>query len=398
MNVIAADFRTTIADRCDASQELLAARWREELKRIVSVEEDEIFPGDDPLGQLPLLIRELAAFLKAPAGDAIAANAVVTTFAVELGRLRHAQHASVYQVQHEYRALRTVVAEFIKDESCRLNLNPQVDEIVDLMERVDAAIDVLMQNTINTFVTEYSQTITEHTSRLEGFNRMVSHELRQPLGIFQFAVKLLRGDDTWPDRAKRDQILDSAERSVARMTETLTKLVALSRSSHGAESAAVQRVDLEAMVNAVRDQLREMAEARGVEVEIDAPLPSLTIDAARLELVLVNLISNAIKYTDPQKPRRVVQITCTPGERPEVCVVRVTDNGIGIAETDLRSIFGRFYRGRPDRDRELGTTGLGLGLSIVAECVDALKGDVRVESTLGEGTTFILELPLSPPA
>jgi two-component system phosphate regulon sensor histidine kinase PhoR len=78
-----------------------------------------------------------------------------------------------------------------------------------------------------------------------------------------------------------------------------------------------------------------------------------------------------------------------------MCTLRISDNGIGIAETDLRSIFARFYRGRPERDQELGISGLGLGLSIVAECADALKGDLRVESTLGEGTTFILELPSS---
>jgi signal transduction histidine kinase len=394
MNVVAPDFRTAIADRCDASDQLLATRWLEELKRIVAVDEREIFPGDDLLGPMPVLIHELAAFLKAPAGEAFAANAVATARAAELGRLRHAQRASVHQVLHEYRALRGVVVQFIKEEVGRLNLNPHVGEIVEVMERVELVIDVLMQTTIDTFVAEYSRTISEHTSRLQGFNRMVSHELRQPLGTFQFAIKLLRAQETQRDAAKRDQILDSAERSVTRMSETLAKLVALSQSGQGAESAVVQRVELEAMVDDVRDQLREMAEARGVDLRIDRPLTALVIDAARLELVLVNLISNAIKYSDPRKPQRFVEIAAAPGERPGTCTVSVSDNGIGIAETDLRSIFARFYRGRPDRDRELGTSGLGLGLSIVADCVDALKGDVRVESTLGEGTTFILELPV----
>jgi signal transduction histidine kinase len=147
------------------------------------------------------------------------------------------------------------------------------------------------------------------------------------------------------------------------------------------------------MTNDVVSEIREMADARGVDVRIVSSLPSVTIDAARLELVLVNLISNAIKYSDPNKPVRFVEITSAPSARPDVCTLSIRDNGIGIAETDLRSIFARFYRGRPERDRELGTSGLGLGLSIVADCVDALKGDIRVESTLGEGTTFFLELP-----
>jgi signal transduction histidine kinase len=138
-----------------------------------------------------------------------------------------------------------------------------------------------------------------------------------------------------------------------------------------------------------------MADARGVGIRITSPLPNVIIDAARLELVLVNLISNAIKYSDPNKPVRFVEITSAPSGRPHVYTLSIRDNGIGIAEADLSSIFARFYRGRPERDRELGTDGLGLGLSIVADCVDALNGDIRVESTLGEGTTFFLELPPS---
>ncbi len=394
-HVVASDFRTAIADRLEASDQLLASRWLEEIKQVVSIDEHEIFPGEGPLGQVPALIRELAAFLRAPAHEAIASNAVVAASAKELGHLRHAQHASVHQVLREYRALRTAVAEFIKAESSRLHQKPSVDELVDLMDRIEAAVDVLLQMTIEAFVGEYTETIRRHSGRLEGFNRMVSHELRQPLGILQFAVKLLRAEETWKDRAKRDQVLTTAERTVTRMNETLGKLVTLSRSGDGSESALVQRVELAAMTEDVIEQLREMADARGVDVRIVAPLGAVTIDAARLELVLVNLISNAIKYSDPAKAQRFVEIAPAPASRPEGCAIGIRDNGIGIPETDLRSIFARFYR-RSERDRELGTTGLGLGLSIVADCVDAVRGDIRVQSTVGEGTTFFVELPSSP--
>jgi signal transduction histidine kinase len=395
-NAVVTDFRSAIAVRIEESQQSLALRWLEELKRIVPVEENEIFPGDPPLGQIPALIQEVAAFLRAPAEEAIASNAILMNGATDLGHLRYAQHASVHQVLREYRALRTAVAQFIKDESCRLQLTPTVDELVDLIDRLETVIDVLLQTTVETFVSEYTDTITQHTTRLEGFNRMVTHELRQPLGVFQFAVKLLNAEATWTDRAKREQILSTAERNAARMNETLAKLVALSRSGEGPHSALVQRVDLTAMMDDVLGQLREMADARGVELRIAGPLPTLTVDAARLELVLVNLISNAIKYSDPTKPVRFVEIASAPESRPEVCILSIRDNGIGIAEADLRTIFARFYRGRPERDRELGTSGLGLGLSIVADCVDAVKGDIQVESTLGEGTTFLVELPSTP--
>jgi len=397
VDAVAPDFRAIIAARVDASQALLAERWLDELKRVVPVAERDIFAGDDLLGDITALIHEIAAFLRAPDQEAIAANAVVTARAADLGRLRHAQHASVHQVMREYRVLRTAVAEFIDAESRRLQLRPAIGDIIALMERVETAIDVVLQTTVDAFLAQHTRAITEHTSELEAFNRMVTHELRQPLGIFQFAVKMLAAEPVWDDAARRAQILATAERSITRMTETLGKLVALSRSGESSDSPLAQRVDLAALANDVRGQLREMAEARGVDVRIADGLPVLMIDAARIELVLVNLISNAIKYCDPNKPQRIVEVCPLPEPRPDVCAVSVRDNGIGIAESELRSIFARFYRGRPERDRELGATGLGLGLSIVADCIDAIKGDIRVASTLGQGTTFFLELPRAAP-
>lgn len=396
-NVVASDFRTLIGQRIEAAHQTLATRWLEELERLIPVAPDDIFPGDQLLGHVPALILELAAFFRAPAGEAIAANAVVTARATELGQLRHAQRASVHQVLREYQTLRTVITQFVEEEATGLGLTPNVGELFELTNRLDAAIDVLLRTTIDAFVGQYTETITQHTARLEGFSRMVTHELRQPLGTFQFALKLLGTEDTRMDRAQHDRILASAERNVTRINDTLANLVTLSR-AEGADTALVQHVELSTVIDNVNDQLREMADARDVQITVIRPLPGVTVDIARLELVLVNLVSNAIKYSDPAKPSRFVEISSVPSARPDVCTVRVRDNGIGIAEPELQPIFARFYRGHAGRDQELGTSGMGLGLAIVADCVEAIKGSIRVESILGEGTTFLLELPIAPAA
>lgn len=397
-HALASEFRSSIGQRVEAAHHQLASRWLEHLTSLVPVDPNDIFPGEQLLGHAPTLIREIAAFLHAPAHESIAANAVVTARAAELGHLRHTQHASIHQVLREYRTLRSVITEFIAREIDELGLTPAPDELIDLMNRLDAAVEAVLQATVDTYVAEYTQAITQHAARLEGFNRMVTHELRQPLGTLQFALRRLAAEGVWANAASRDRVLATAERNVQRMHDTLGKLLTLSRTDASAESALVQRVELAAVVRDVVEQLRETAEARGVEVRVATPLPAIEIDVARLELVLVlvNLVSNAIKYSDPAKPARVVEIAAVPGDTPRIWTISVRDNGIGIAESDLRSIFARFYRGQSQRDRELGTSGLGLGLAIVAECVDALKGDIRVESTLGEGTTFFLELPASP--
>jgi signal transduction histidine kinase len=396
-NAVASDFSAAIALRIEDSRQLLASRWLEELTRVVPVAANEIFPGDELLGQIPALIRELATFLRAPAGESIAANDVITARATELGHLRHAQQASLRQVLREYRALRATLAAFIKEEIVRLPVEPTVEEVVDLMERFENVIDVLLRTTVDTFVGEYTDTITQHAARLEGFNRMVTHELRQPIGVLLFGVKLLRSVDPVAARVRHDQILATVERNVARIDETLEKLVTVSRVS-GSDNSQAQQVNVKAMLHEIAAQVRDAADARGVHLDVADDLPQLIVDAPRLELILVNLISNAIKYSSPEKTDRFVTVTLVPTAKSDVCVLAVRDNGIGIADADLRSIFGRFYRGHPERDDELGTSGLGLGLSIVADCVDAVKGDIHVESVLGEGTTFFLELPLIAPA
>jgi signal transduction histidine kinase len=120
-------------------------------------------------------------------------------------------------------------------------------------------------------------------------------------------------------------------------------------------------------------------------------LPTLRLDPARAELVFINLIANAIKYSDPDKPDRFVEIYGAPGDSPSVIV---RDNGIGIAAGQLQHIFREFVRAHAQRHDEANARGFGLGLSIVRECMDAANGSVRVESIEGRGTTFKLTWPL----
>jgi signal transduction histidine kinase len=390
--IVVPAFRGFIGQRIQAEHQLLTSRWLDELKQLVPVA-DEIFPSDE-LGRASDLIMELGACFGAPINEPITANAPMTIKATELGRLRHAQRASVHQVLREYRALRLVIARFIEEEADRHHLAPGVSEVLDLTNALDAAIEALLQTTIDAFVAQYTETITQHTTQLEGFNRMVTHELRQPLGTFQFALKLLGTEETRTDRERHGRILASAERNVTHMGDTLAKLLALSRAD-STDTALVQRIDLSAIVADVIDQLREFAVDRKVEVRLEGQLPMVTVDRARLELALVNLISNAIKYSDPAKRNRTVQIALVPSRQPDVCTISIRDNGIGIADAEMQPLFRRFYRGHAERDRELVTSGLGLGLSIVADCTEALRGSLRLESTPGEGTTFFLELPMT---
>ena len=130
-----------------------------------------------------------------------------------------------------------------------------------------------------------------------------------------------------------------------------------------------------------------------MRVIIDDDLPRIITDGGRAELVLVNMIANAIKYADPDKADRFVTISRTPGSAASIVV---QDNGIGIAASKVAAIFEQFTRAHADRDEELGAQGLGLGLAIVRESMEAMGGSVTVTSEEGTGTVFTLSWPAPP--
>jgi signal transduction histidine kinase len=160
------------------------------------------------------------------------------------------------------------------------------------------------------------------------------------------------------------------------------------------DDAILQELSITTVANEAARQLREMAEARDVEISVGQQLPSLTVDVGRLELALLNLVSNGIKYSDPQKPSRFVEIAAEAADGHVHIMVR--DNGIGIPASHLPTVFDRFSRAHADQDDGLKVSGLGLGLSIVSDCVRAMNGRVEVNSEESVGTTFILTLPSHP--
>jgi len=187
------------------------------------------------------------------------------------------------------------------------------------------------------------------------------------------------------------------ERNVSRLSQLMEQLETLSRlRTARADAPDVQQTDVASVAWEVARQLREMADARGVDIQVLEPLPALVIDMARLELILMNLMSNAVKYSDPDKAQRVVRVEAAPSSDEATLCVAIRDNGLGIPANDLATVFHRFVRAHAGRDSELGVRGSGLGLPIAAECAEAVGGAIRVESEVGAGTTFFLSVPREP--
>jgi signal transduction histidine kinase len=391
--MIITGFRDLIAERIGAEHRALATRWLERLESLLPVEAREIFPTESLLDHIPALILEISAYLRQP-HDAIAANTAIVDKARELGALRHGQRASLHQLLREYQLLDGVLVTFVVEEIERLGATPSAAEAVVLVARIHEAINVLRQSTVEAFVALYTQTIAEQKERLEQFTRMAAHEWRQPLGALQFGVRLLQRD---VDAPRVERTLAAVERNIQHLVDLTHKLESVARMHSDGDNPVVQEVSATTIAQEAVRQLREMADAHGVVMRVAPDLPTLVVDVGRLELVLVNLLSNAVKYSDAAKPDRHVSVTGA-NDDDVWCHIEVADNGMGIPSHALSAIFQRFTRAHADRDDLSHVSGIGLGLSIVEDCVHAMGARIDVRTVEREGTTFVVTLPRRPPA
>jgi two-component system phosphate regulon sensor histidine kinase PhoR len=217
----------------------------------------------------------------------------------------------------------------------------------------------------------------------------VSHELRTPLSIFRGYLETLRDNPNLaPEEAQR--MLDAMRRHSERLHALVEDLLALTRFEAKQVRIEPQVLRLEAFLRQLLNDWQKRAGAAACAVDLAVPgdLPGLEVDPLRFEQVILNLLENAVAYSNP--PRRISITSAALDGRMEL---RIADNGIGIPPADLPRIFERFYRVDKGRSRESG--GTGLGLSIVRSIVESHQGTVAVESEVGKGTTIILRLPLS---
>ena len=213
----------------------------------------------------------------------------------------------------------------------------------------------------------------------------VSHELRTPVGALALLGEALSGESD-PQVVSRlaRRITAEADRA-ARMIEDLLDLSRI----EGGDPVRQQKVGVETVVGAAMERSRPVAELRRVQLDSSAVFAGglwLMGDEAQLISAVANLVDNAVKYSDAGSSVRVSARVVGGGVD-----ISVRDRGIGIPRKDLQRIFERFYR--VDRARSRDTGGTGLGLSIVRHVATNHGGEVSVESTEGEGSTFTLRLP-----
>lgn len=238
--------------------------------------------------------------------------------------------------------------------------------------------------------------LVELERRREEFLRIVAHDIRQPLTIIQGQAQLMRRALASGNQARIENGLTAILTSAKRTNAMIRDLVDSVRLESGRVELDKQPVDLAGFVAEMLERMTGVMEAQRVRMEAGSGLwpgedgeegvPLVEADPDRLERILANLLSNALKYSTPGS-----EVTVTLGREDGAAVVSVADRGAGIAAEDLPHIFERFYRANGQHRAE----SLGLGLYITRMLVEAHGGRIWAESEPGVGSTFTFTLPLS---
>ena len=233
------------------------------------------------------------------------------------------------------------------------------------------------------------QDITEHV-KLDNMQKElvadVSHELKTPItSIMGYADTLLEGEY---DKETQNKFLNVIATEARRMARLVTDLLTLSRYDNNKKRTQKETFDLGELVKKCQDKLAIEIKKKNHKVNcfVTADVPPVYADKYDIERVILNILSNSIKYTPDNG-----EIKIYVGFVYNDAYIKVFDNGIGIPENDLGRIFERFYRVDKARTREMG--GTGLGLSIAKEILDKNGGSIDIKSVVGQGTEVVIRIP-----
>lgn len=217
------------------------------------------------------------------------------------------------------------------------------------------------------------------------FVTLASHEFRTPLSTILSSVSLISKYIDLNDKEKAQKHVMRIRSSVENLTSILNDFLSLSKLEEGKITNVPVNIDIEEFINEAREEMMAMAkEGQQILYQHHGAKKELCVDRNIMKNILINLISNAIKYSDAGK-----RIFVTSAENNGYMSISIRDEGIGIPEQDIPHLFSRFFRAHNAGQVQ----GTGLGLHIVKKYLDILNGTIELKSKLNEGTEFIINIP-----
>ncbi|MCD6590865.1 MAG: HAMP domain-containing protein [Candidatus Aenigmarchaeota archaeon] len=288
---------------------------------------------------------------------------------------RHAEELEE-KVAKRTKELNTKVKELTNMKTAMLNMMEDMDETNRELIRTEDELKKTLQE------------LKEMDVKKDQFISIAAHELKTPLTSIHGFSQLLQNKKIADDPAKREKYLKIMDRETKRLAKLVDDILNLSRIDLGAVKLAFEKVDVNELMDSVRREMEVQIKKKGLKSEciIEKGLPKIVTDREKLTQILINLISNAVKYTEKGK------ITVKVFKDNEHVHFMVKDTGIGIAKDQQEKIFERFYQIDSSYTRKAG--GTGLGLALCREFVTLLGGKIWVKSKKGKGSEFHFVLPV----
>ena len=386
-----------IAAQTDAIMDYWIEAVRQDRQIQSSVDLSNTALGDS----LPKLLTSLAAVLEHPQKDLFER---ITQASLDHGSLRARQGYDPAEIMKEYSLLRRII--FSELETYCLKSSPQ--QIIQIFRQIDTVLDEAISQCFKSYVQERLQELEQLQSQLTLTNQeltrlfeaskdnlsYLAHELKTPLtsviGYSELLLQLqqkVKTDSASPTLLSIERVLQGGRHLLRIVNDSLE----LSRYESSQIKLNLEFIDVRSVITRVGEMIEPLAQAEGLQLKIDcdgAPSKVFT-DSFRLQQVLTNLLSNAVRYTDVG----FIQVTCQSLADEKWCLA-VTDTGIGIAPEDRNRIFEPYSQAffNQGRRRHEGT---GLGLSLVSRLVKLLQGEIQLISEVGVGSTFTVTLPIN---
>ncbi|MBJ2176323.1 helix-turn-helix domain-containing protein [Aureibaculum sp. A20] len=219
----------------------------------------------------------------------------------------------------------------------------------------------------------------------------ITHEFRTPLTVILGMTNSLKSD--LKNKSKSVQSLEMIERNGKNLLLLVNDLLDLAKVESGTMELKLIQVDVIPFVKYLSESFHSLAESKKINLTVYSEIDTLEmdIDVNKMASIVSNLLSNAIKFTSVNG-KIVVHLNKIQSDDKQVFIIKVQDNGLGLAQEDVVHLFERFYQ--VDNESEKYQEGTGIGLSLVKEFVELMNGTIDVASTLGKGSTFIVQLPI----
>ncbi|MEG4573472.1 HAMP domain-containing sensor histidine kinase [Microcoleus sp. N3A4] len=392
------DYSQVLADKTDT----ILKNWIEAVRQDRNIESAEALPYSAIENHIPHLLAAMATVLSQYQNSEIK---LIIEASLDHGFLRAEQGYDAAEVAREYHLLRQVIFSHLEAEL----LAGTTAEVFRAFRLIDAVVDEAIAQCFNSYVAQRLRELQQIQTQLKLTNqelhRLVSvnqenvyhlaHELKTPLNsIIGYSELFLRQEkwqseikDTLPGIEHIERVLRNGRQLLRLINDTLE----LSRADAGKIKLNLRSTHVQSVINTVVEMMQPLADAKGLKLAVtsDCAPTQVIADGQRLQQIVTNLLSNAIRYTESGS----IELNCRrAGEA--YWAIAITDTGIGIAPKDTNRIFDPFFQAGEAGKHHFPPDSTGLGLAIVSRLVTLLQGKIELVSEIGVGSTFTVILPL----